>query len=109
MLKMIDLIIRLGQLGFTMDVELSQDLILQSLPKFFSQFVVNYHMNKLDIFLPELLNILKIAENHIKGEKGPLLMVDKNKYAGRVQRKERSLILKEAPSKRRRQRMSQQT
>ena len=24
--------------------------------------------------------MLKIVENHIKGEKGPLLMVDKNKY-----------------------------
>uniref|UniRef100_A0A6I9QKY2 Uncharacterized protein LOC105037105 n=1 Tax=Elaeis guineensis var. tenera TaxID=51953 RepID=A0A6I9QKY2_ELAGV len=31
MLKMIDLITRLGQLGFIMDAELNQDLILQSL------------------------------------------------------------------------------
>ena len=35
-LKMIDLIIWLGQLGFMMDSELSQDLILQSLLDSFS-------------------------------------------------------------------------
>ena len=58
-LKMIDLITRLGQLGFAMDGELSQDLILQSLPDSFSQFVINYHMNKLNISLSKLLNMLK--------------------------------------------------
>ena len=68
-LKMVDLIIRLGQLGFAMDIELSQDLILQSLPDFFSQFVINYLMNKLNSSLPKLLNILKTAESHFKGEK----------------------------------------
>ena len=59
-----------------MDGELSQDLILQSLSDSFSQFVINYHLNKLNISLPELLNMLKIAENHFKGEKAPILLVD---------------------------------
>ena len=68
-LKMIDLITHVGQLDFTMHGELSQDLILQSLPDSFSQFVINYHMNKLNISLPELLNMLKIAKSHFKGEK----------------------------------------
>ena len=72
----IDLITRLGQLDFVMDGELNQDLILQSLPESFSQFVVNYHMNKLNTFLPELLNMLKTAESHIKKDKAPLLLVD---------------------------------
>ena len=35
-LMVIDLITRLGQLGFMMDGELNQDLILQSLPESFS-------------------------------------------------------------------------
>ena len=35
-LMVIDLITRLSQLGFVMDGELNQDLILQSLPKSFS-------------------------------------------------------------------------
>ena len=61
-LKMIDLITHLGQLGFSMDGELSQNLILQSLSNSFSQFIINYHMNKLNISLPELLNMLKMKE-----------------------------------------------
>ena len=65
-LMVIDLITRLGQLGFVMDGKLNQDLILQSLLDSFSQFVLNYHMNKLNTSLPELLNMFKIAESHIK-------------------------------------------
>ena len=72
----IDLITQLSQLGFVMDGKLSQDLILQSLLKLFSQFVINYHMNKLNTSLPELLNMLKIIESHIKKDKNPLLLVD---------------------------------
>ena len=75
-LIVIDLIIRLDQLRFMMDGELSQDLILQSLLKSFSQFIVNYHMNKLDTSLFELLNMIKIAESHIKKDKAPLLLMD---------------------------------
>ena len=60
-----------------MDGELSQDLILQSLPESFAQFVMNYHINKLNTSLSELLNILKIAESHIKKKKAPLLLIDK--------------------------------
>ena len=60
-----------------MDGELSQDLILQFLPDSFSQFVINYHINKLNISLPKLLNMLKIAKSHFKGEKAPVLHVDK--------------------------------
>ena len=72
----INLIIRLGQLSFLMDGELSQDLILQSLSESFSQFIVNYHMNKLNTSLPELLNILKTAESYMKKEKALLLLID---------------------------------
>ena len=50
---------------------------MQSLPDFFSQFVINYHMNKLNISLPKLLNMLKIAKSHFKGEKAQILHVNK--------------------------------
>ena len=60
-----------------MDGELSQDLILQSLSESFAQFVVNYHMNKLNTSLSELLNMLKTAESHIKKEKAPLFLMGK--------------------------------
>ena len=60
-----------------MDSELNQNLILQSLSDSFSQFIINYHMNKLNISLLELLNMLKIAESHFKGKKAQVLHVDK--------------------------------
>ncbi|KAL8147776.1 hypothetical protein AgCh_005192 [Apium graveolens] len=74
-LKMINLIEHLGQLGFVMDGELSQDLLLQSLPSLFSQFVVNFHMNKLDVSLPELHNMLKTAESNFPPKKSSILLI----------------------------------
>ena len=89
-LKVIDLITWLGQLGFVMDGELSQNLILQSLPESFAQFVINYHMNKLNTSLSELLNMLKIAESLFKGEKASVLLVDKiNKKKGKKDSKKK--------------------
>ncbi|XP_074343045.1 uncharacterized protein LOC141680834 [Apium graveolens] len=65
----------LGQLGFVMDGELSQDLILQLLPDSFSQFVVNFHMNKMDVSLPELHNMLKTAESNFPSKKSSVLLI----------------------------------
>jgi hypothetical protein len=45
-------------------------MVLQSLPQNFSQFIMNYYMNKLDITLLEFLNMLKTAEGTLKKEKG---------------------------------------
>lgn len=74
-LKMINLIERLGQLGFVMDGELCQDLILQSLPDSFSQFVVNFHMNKMNVSLAELHNMLKTAESNFPSKKSSVLLI----------------------------------
>ena len=70
MLKMINLIEKLARLSFLMDHELSVDLVLQSLPPSFSQFVLNYNMNKLEASLPELSNMLQSVEPNLKKEKG---------------------------------------
>ena len=41
---------------------------------------MNYHMNKLNLSLLELLNMLKIVEGHFKGDKdNHLLLVDGKK------------------------------
>ena len=41
-------------------------------------------MNKLNINLPELLNMLKIAKSHFKGKKTLVLLIDKiNKKKGK--------------------------
>nr|XP_027101397.1 uncharacterized protein LOC113721934 [Coffea arabica] len=69
-LKIIGLIENLVELGFKMDQELNVDLVLQSLPDSFSQFVMNYQMNNLQHTLPQLLNVLKTAEKEIKKGKG---------------------------------------
>jgi hypothetical protein len=83
-LKMIDLIERLAQLGFMMDHELSVDLVLQSLSPSFAQFVLNFNMNKLEVSLPELLNMLRTAENTISKEKGKaVMMVSSSKSTGK--------------------------
>ena len=71
---MITYIEKLDQLGFVMDHELSIELILQSLPQSFSQFIMNYHMNKLDSTLSKLFNMLKTAERALKKEKDLVLL-----------------------------------
>ncbi|RWW20696.1 hypothetical protein GW17_00015177, partial [Ensete ventricosum] len=45
------------------------DLILQSLSDSFSQSIINFNINKFEVTLPKLLNILKEAESTIKKEK----------------------------------------
>ncbi|GAV90390.1 zf-CCHC domain-containing protein/UBN2_2 domain-containing protein, partial [Cephalotus follicularis] len=61
-LKMIDMNEQLAQLGFVMDHDLYVDLIFTSLPKSFSQFLVNFHMNKIKVTLYELIAMLRTAE-----------------------------------------------
>ena len=76
-LKMIEWIERLTELGFAMNKELSVDLIHQSLPSSFSQFIVNFNMNKIECSLAELLNMLKTAESAMKNGKTDVLLVGK--------------------------------
>ncbi|EOY04065.1 Retrotransposon protein, putative [Theobroma cacao] len=78
-LKMIGPIERLGQLGLAMYHELSINLVLQSLPDSFSQFVLNFHMNRLEATLPKLLNMLDTAEKSIRKHKGSLLLISSSK------------------------------
>ncbi|GAV69848.1 zf-CCHC domain-containing protein/UBN2_2 domain-containing protein [Cephalotus follicularis] len=68
-LKMIDMIEQLAQLGFVMDHDLYVALILTSLPKSFSQFLVNFHMNKIEVTLSELVAMLRTAEADIDSGK----------------------------------------
>src|SRR5262249_2620756 len=74
-LKMNGYIKRLGALGFVMDHELSIDLILQSLPDSYAQFVLNYQMNKLSTTIPELINMLKTTKDSIKKNHKAIMVV----------------------------------
>ena len=64
-LKMIGFITRFEQLGWTMDHDLSTDLVFTSLLKSYSQFVLNFNMNKIETTLSGLLNMLTQAEKTI--------------------------------------------
>ncbi|XP_017978272.1 PREDICTED: uncharacterized protein LOC108662425 [Theobroma cacao] len=86
-LEMIGLIERLGQLGLAMDHELSIDLDLQFLLDTFSQFVLNFHMNRLKATFPEVLNMLDTTERSIRKYKGSLLLVSSSTTHTKQQKK----------------------
>ena len=65
----------LEKLGLTMQKELQVDLILQFITNSYSQFIINYHMNKLDCTLSKLLNILVTTEGTLKSSRGSVLAV----------------------------------
>ena len=52
-----------------MDFHLQLDLILQSLIESFWQTIANFHINKIECTLVELLNILMSAQKAIQGIK----------------------------------------
>ena len=58
-LKINGYIVRMDQLGFGMDNELSIDLILVGLPDSFVQFVLNYRMNNKEASIHELIYLPK--------------------------------------------------
>ena len=60
-LKMIGYIENLEKHGFPLGQELATDVILQSLPESYGQFVLNYNMNEIDKTLPQLLGMLRTA------------------------------------------------
>ena len=80
-LKIIRYIERLEALGFTMDNDLYIDLVLQSLPESYKGFILNFNMNQLERSLPDLLNMLRVAEKDLKKAKAasPILFVNKTK------------------------------
>ena len=67
--SMIHSIEELESLDFMIDAQLQIDLILQSLPESFGQTIANFHMNKIECTLAELLNMLVTAQKAIHNEK----------------------------------------
>ena len=93
-LRMIGYIEELGQLGFVMDLELNVDLALQSLPQSISQFIMNYHMNKLDSTLLELLNMLKTTKRAFKKEKCLVLLLHYSRICNKKDEKNKGVVSK---------------
>ena len=78
-LKMKGYIEHLDRLGFPLNQELATDLILNSLPDSYGQFVMNYNMNEMDKSISELHTMLKTAKHNIKSKPGHVLMVQNGK------------------------------
>ena len=74
-LKMIEWIERLAALRVELPIEMSMNLILQSHPNSFSQFILNFNMNKIQASLPELLNMLTTAKGNLQKENPQILFV----------------------------------
>ncbi|KAK8541025.1 hypothetical protein V6N13_026489 [Hibiscus sabdariffa] len=74
----------LEKLGFALNDELAIDVVLQSLPDSFNQFVLNFNMNEINKTLPQLLSMLRTAEGNMKkGGSKFVLMVRESKGKGK--------------------------
>ncbi|KAK8697812.1 hypothetical protein V6N13_113953 [Hibiscus sabdariffa] len=83
-IKMMSYIQTLEKLGFALNDELAIDVVLQSLPDSFSQFILNFNMNEIEKTLPQLLGMLRTAEGNMKkGGSKSVLMVREAKGKGK--------------------------
>ena len=73
----------LGKLRLDMQKKLQMDLILQSLMSLYSQFIINFHLNKLECIIPELVNMLVTTEETLKSSRGTVLIVKRTSSSKR--------------------------
>ena len=59
------------------------DLIFQSLTSSYSQFIVNFYMNKLHCTIPELVNILVTTKEILKNSRGTALTAEQTSLINR--------------------------
>ncbi|XP_071739851.1 uncharacterized protein [Rutidosis leptorrhynchoides] len=78
-LKMKSYIDLIERLGSSIGPELAIDLILNSLPKSYDQFVLNYNMNNWEKSISKLHLMLKTAEKNIPSKTSEVLMIRKGK------------------------------
>ena len=95
-LAMISHISRAEVMGEKLRKEMKIDLILQSLPKHFNQFKVNYNMHKMDLTPVQLMHELESAEQSLK-EPGSINFTEgsvkpKGKPKGNKNKKKKAVI-----------------
>ncbi|KAK4370875.1 hypothetical protein RND71_010350 [Anisodus tanguticus] len=73
-LKMIELIERVASIGTKLEKNVATTLILNSLPRSFENFIVNFNMNGTKATLPELHNMLKTFESSVSKGKAMLMV-----------------------------------
>ncbi|KAL4384461.1 hypothetical protein GQ457_15G023370 [Hibiscus cannabinus] len=83
-IKMMGYIQALENLGFPLNDELAIDVVLQSSPDSFNQFVLNFNMNEINKTLPLLLGMLRTGESNMKkGGSKSILMLREAKGKGK--------------------------
>ena len=85
----------LEKLGVKLDLDLQNDIILQSLTDAYGQFIMNYHMHKLQNSLAELMNMLVTAELSMKGSKGSVLAMERTSSKRKSYGKKRKSVKKQ--------------
>ena len=75
-LTMIKDLEELEKLDLTIQKKLQVDLILQFLTSSYGQFIINYHMNKLDCALLKLVNMLVTTEKTLKSSRSSIFIVE---------------------------------
>ncbi|KAK8694471.1 hypothetical protein V6N13_072022 [Hibiscus sabdariffa] len=71
-------------MGFPLNDELAIDVVLQSLPDNFNQFVLNFNMNEMNKTLPQLVAMLRTGKSNMKkGGSKSILMVREAKGKGK--------------------------
>ncbi|KAL2505397.1 Uncharacterized protein Adt_21018 [Abeliophyllum distichum] len=55
-------------LDTTIDADTQVDMVLDSLPDMFLQFIVDYHLHKMDMSLTKLMNELQNVESDLKAK-----------------------------------------
>ena len=78
-----------------MDHDLSMDLILTSLLESYSQFMLNFNMNKIETTLSGLFNMLTQAEKTIVKEKPSIYLAFSKKVSFKEKKKTKTKKMKE--------------
>ena len=79
-LTMIKDLEELEKLDIILDKNFQIDVILQSLSDAYGQFIMNFHMHKMQCTLAELMNMLVTTELSMKGSKGSVLTVEQTSF-----------------------------
>jgi acyl CoA:acetate/3-ketoacid CoA transferase beta subunit len=74
MLRMTSDVEKLEKLNCPLSHELAMDIILNSLPPSYSEFIVNFHKHGMDKSLQELQGILRIADSDTENSSHVLMI-----------------------------------
>ncbi|XP_073099946.1 uncharacterized protein [Elaeis guineensis] len=85
----------LEKLGMSMDKKLQIDMILQSLIDSYMQFIVNYHMNKIQCTKLELLNMLVTTKGTLKSSRDTVLTMERTLFFKRKSTEKKKFVKKQ--------------